>query len=384
MRTKVLILVFSLSLASVIHFVPITSVGAIPITYTPFWFFIDEPKTLSHEEMHFTIQNTNDKPTNFSVVFLAPNGIEIDASFTWETITLQPQEFSVNHYDLIVESQFSVTALINIMIYQQTAYSEDPIVSTGASVINYITFYSAEDGAVLDLHIVDQSFKPRECAVDIFYKLNESFSWSPIDSFVGSSYSSVLPLGEYHIRARDLISNRTGETRFSLSGNQEEYVQLTLVGFKMFRVLFRGEQDDQGNVVRIDQIGVETTINNFVGVLYDVEIYAQLFKDSELFLETNKDYREQLDPVTDYEADFWFPQQYYPSGNYTIKGMIDSAGLNIAEQITIIGSYTAPSAPIVTIENMVFVAALGLTLVNIYLLARYYRIRRKDIEQKSH
>jgi len=349
-------------------------VSAFSITYTPFWFSISEPTTITHPDMSFKVYNFGSEPTKINVTLVVPENLNISALFEWNTIILQPSETRSNAYSLSVNSSLSVTAKIILRVLQLPTNTSDNQILSSATVINYITYYSEASGSILQINIVDQSGTPMYASVDIRYKFNESFAWTPIETFNGTSFEGLFPVGEYYIRAIDHESGRIGTKTFELVNNSQIDVVISLIVFRTFTVLFEGKQDDEtDDILLINSIGFDAYIDNYVAIDSGVEIYGELFLNGEVIEETNKDYHQLFGTISMYRTQLWFPERNYPTGEYMVKAYIVVGGVLAAEEFRIIPYYISPSnSPNISIEQ---IGLLGTVSIIGYLVVKNRRLK---------
>jgi len=376
---KLLLVIYLLAIS--LPLFPFSPVSAISISYTPFWFSISEPTTISHPDMSFKVFNLGSEPARITVSCLVPENLNISAHFQWSTIILNASGSVSNAYSLTVNSTLSVTTKVIFRVLQLPVNTSDNQILSSATVVNYITYYSQSTGSILKINIIDQSGTPVDAFVDIKYRINDSFAWTPIKTFNGSSNEGLYPLGYYYIRAIDQKSGRIGEKTFELTNNTEIDVQISMIVFRSFIVLIEGEQDDQNkDILLINRIGFEAYIDNYVQVESGVEIYGELFLNGKSIEETNRDYHQGLDQISMYKLKLWFSERYYPTGEYTVKAYIFVGGVKAVEEYRVIPYYIAPQKPFnITFEQ------IGLFLSFVIILYLIIKNRRliNDREQKE-
>lgn len=380
-KTKYIILVFLFLTLGTPSFFFLTPVGAIELTSTPFWFFIYEPTDIDFPEMVFRVRNSDDQPVEAVCSYKPIEGIDLDVQFTWTNITIAAGGIVENHYSIHVNSSFTVTIRLEIYVRKRPANQPGSQLSAGGIIHNHLSFYSEEDGALLNINVVDQSNTPRNSTVNILYKYNTSMSWTPIHNFVGTHFEGVFPLGEYLIQARDVkVPNIFTEEHFIITNSSVITLKLELVGFQMFLPIGRGEVNETNHIVKLTQAGVNTTINNWVGIIDRVEVFAELYHIDADGDETLLDATEPF-VISPFYPTFnrtqslvmWFDPMKHPAGNYRIVGKIQTYGLLIAHTEEGFPYYPPPT------QFNIFNALRDLFFptVAVVALALYIREKRK-------
>lgn len=306
----------------------ITPVQAIEFSYTKFWFFIDDTGVIDFPEMTFSVRNTQEESVELICSYETIEGVNITVGFDWQRMNLTAGEKATNHYTLNVSTKFSATFYMRIFIRQKPAGSPDSQMTTGGIVINRITYYSEQDGALLDLRIVDQSDAPHEAVIDLEYQLNSSMTFTPIRRFNGTSFYGILPKGTYHLRASDLDSDIFADQTFDLHEEMNLTVTLELVGFNQFNPI-EIEDDRKGYSI----LGVNCSINNFVGPLENLDVYAELYFKDERISTTEPFSISELERTPSFRFQVWFGTiKWQRGGAYRIRGLIESGNLLIAEE----------------------------------------------------
>jgi len=328
MRKKSQILLVIVIFQIFVVFVP-TPVKAIQFTANNYWYFVDEPTTIDFPDMKFTVINDLDVDVQVNVSFMTVEGVDLEVFFEWDSVILGVEESKTNHYAIKINSSLAVTVNVQMLIKQKPLISGEQIVSTGGIVVNRVTFYTQEEGALLDLHIVDQSGWPRNATIDIQYRMNQSLSWSPIKNMVGLGYTGYLPKGFYFIRARDFENpNIYAEKTFEMTNDTTVSLALQLVGFKIFQVLFTKVQFEDQNITIC---GLNVTINNHVGTLEEVKIYAEMYENKTLIQSTLPSEYSEFPKTENFQVSLWFaPINWQNATNYVVRGIIQSRDLIIA------------------------------------------------------
>lgn len=340
-------------------FFTIIPVQAIGVGYSEYWFFISETGIIDFPEMAFSVHNTQDEPVAILCSYETIEGVDINITFDWQRIDLAVNEKAYNHYSINISSKFSATFYMRIYVSQKPAGSADSQLAAGGIVVNRITYYSETDGALLDLQIMDQSDAPHEAVVDLEYQVNSSMPFTPIKHFNGTSFYGILPKGRYHLRASDLDSDVFAETTFDLYNETKLTAVLRLVGFNQFSPMEIVERKGYSN------LGVNCSVNNFVGLLENLEIYAELYFEGEKISTTEPFTISELDRTPAFRFSIWFSPLKWQRGVYQIKGLIESGNQLIAEEWSdkIIPTQFADTSP--SLE----VILLGLSILVIFGMA---------------
>jgi len=292
----------------------ITPVDALHFTSSSLWFYIDEPGIIDYPEMEFNVGNDGEETLRVNCSYQEVEGINITVHFDWETITLNGSEWATNRYWIEANITFAVTHIVVIKITQQFEDSDDQQIGVGGNVINRITFYSGDSGALLDLDIVDQSGSPRISIIDIYYKQNTSLSWSPIRTVNGTGFNGYLPLGYYLVQATDNETGIFGESKFEVWNDTTQDVILRLVGFDIFMYKLDNKS----------RLSVYCTVDNRVGTISGVKIYGELYFEGNLIETSNVEEKQEFDPIEGLELTLAFGSIDWRIGNYSIVGIIKS------------------------------------------------------------
>jgi hypothetical protein len=317
-----LILILSVTI-SLFSSIPIQNVNGFSFTYQPFWFFISEPQRIEYDEMIFMVTNTENYPIRVECSYTSIENLNVSVGFTWENNTLLAGETKSNHYWFIVGENFNITANIRMTIHKQRLDINGSQLTVGGGIINQISYYSEEQGSKMTVDVVDQSMKRiSNISVNMFHRANKSVPWTPIYKTV-NAFTGYFPHGHYLILANDLDSGETGESKFEFIEDKTVHVEIQLVGFGVFYYM---EHIKNSTLF----LQLNTTINNFVGTLEEVVIYAELQKENVKIDETNKEYRQEFSKTIALSQSFWFPPITPISGNYSIVGKIYSLEILIA------------------------------------------------------
>ncbi len=303
-------------------FNPIISVKGISYSYASYFFYIDDPKVIDYDEMYFSVRNTEDHSVFINCTFKEIYGVNITVDLEWENELFAPNEMKLNRYNITVFDTFTGLYLLEIDVIGYTDISEGNKLVGGGTVIIGLTYYGDQEGYNLQLEITDQAGHPRNSMVIIRYKSYEyedTMSFTPIYQFNGTQFEGYLPAGHYQIFARDIETNWVIEEAFELNNDTFKNLQLELVRFDFIPIF-----DEDGDV------GVNITILNRIEVLYDVEIYAELYLEGEKVSQTNKEFRSEFLQSKEFRLVLWIERFTWQSGEYTITGYIDSIQQNIA------------------------------------------------------
>lgn len=302
----------------------ITPSTGLAFSFVEYRFYIDKPTIISYPEMKFSFVNSGSDSIQVNCSYNYVSGLNITVNLTWTSITISPDSRIENNYAINVKDTFNTTALIQITCMQKSLGQKDNPVASGGVIINWVTYYSENDGSLLNLQIVDQSNKLRNSSVSIFYKKDNTVGWSPIKQFNDSRFDGYLPNGKYQIIAIDLQSGIVGEIQFDLTENLQTKVVLELIGFNQFLPLISNKR-----------LGLNFTINNYLETIYEVKIYAILTDSQNQFVsETQMEERTELEKATGLEFVTWFNLFDWKNDNYTITGYIFSQNVNIAKKST--------------------------------------------------
>lgn len=327
MRKSILILVIGFSFLFFPFFVLITPVSAIGITANSYYFFIDEPTTIDFEELIFYVKNTENEPIEVKCGYDVIEGINVSVELDWTSIIIEPQKSIANHFIIHVGESFNITFPVQISVVGYSLNNETGNKLIGAAIVtNFINYYSEESGYYMDLRIVDQSGRPRIADIKLEHKFNTSYPYTPIKRINASTLTGYFPKGWYSILARDSETGRTGAKQFYLGNDSIIDVEIQLVGFSYFEPI-----GDSRN-----HLGINATINNFVSMLYEVEIFAELFLNGEKLDETNKDYWQEFPQVSNHRIKLWFSFDEWMEADYEIFAYIYSMGEKIAEKFKIV------------------------------------------------
>ena len=337
MRKSMLLLIIGFSLLFFPFFMLITPVSAIGITANSYHFFIDEPAVIDFEEMIFYVKNTESEPIEVKCGYDRIEGINFSVELDWTSIILEPQKSISNHFIISVGESLNVTFPVQISVVGYSLNNDSGNKLVGAGIVtNFISYYSEQTGYFMDLRIMDQSGKPRIADIKLEHKFNASYPYTPIKRVNTSTLSGYFPKGWYSILARDLETGRTGAEQFYLDNDSVISVEIQLVGFSYFEPI-----GDSRN-----HLGINATINNFVSILYEVEIFAELFLDGVKIDETNKDYWQEFPQVSDHRIKLWFSFDEWREADYEVFAYIYSMDLKIAEKFKIV-----PVRDVVQVNN---------------------------------
>ncbi len=373
-RSTIILLVFFLFLSPLTLFIHPTPARAFGFSYTRYWFFIEDTGIIDYPEMDFTIINVQDYPIEVVCNYQRIEGISIDLYLEWKIAYLSVGESLTNRYWLNVTGRFTVTFILEIYIQQRPSKIEGSQLTTGGIVVNKVSFYSESGGSLLDLRIVDQSDTPREATVLLRYSMNDTMPYTPIKQFNGSRFYGVLPRGDYEVYATDIETRIFGRASFSLTeNNQLEKVIITLIGFKRFKLELVGV------------LGLNTTIDNHVGELENVAIYASLY-----------DVADRSTPITrsvilnytsfpstiNKEVTIWFnkidfdiEKQYIVQGFITVSGVL--AARRWSEKFNINQPKEDP-LPFITFERVLLIILIS--GIVIYVGVKEYQKRKQKNE----
>ena len=341
---------------------PISQVNGISYSYASYIFYINQPDQIEYEDMWFSVGNTESFPLFINCTFKEIFGVNISVNLSWESKYLEPNEIVKNYYTITVNDSFSGVYNLEIDIIGYTLENEGFRVIGGGSVFIGVSYYGDIEGYRLELDITDQAKKPRESQVIIRYKSYEyadSMSYTPIYEFNGTSFNGYLPAGYYQIFARDLETNWIVEESFELNNDTYKNLQLELVRFDFIPMF-----TDKGDV------GVNITILNRIEMLYEVEIYAELYCNNELISQTNKEFRSEFPKARSFRLELWMKPFTWKTGDYEIIGYIDSIEQHIAFK-TYSFPYQVPSNPL--IDSIV----IGLCLLGVILVVQYLKKKPK-------
>lgn len=307
---------------------PISEVQGFGVSANQYWFFIQEPSTIDFPEMFFSVNNDESYAIQVNCTFERIEGINVSVKFQWQSITLEAKAKQSNHYSIHVYDSFNVTFPVRIFCKAKPLdNSSGQKVIPGVIVLNQITYYSDKTGYYLDLQVLDQSGLSRQASVTMNHKYNESVGYTPMKQINTSRIQGYFPQGWYQIIAVDLETSIVAERQFQLNNDSTIILELKLVGFSQFDII----TDNKNHV------GVNTTINNFVEMLYDVEIYAELYLEGELLsVSDSKDKILPLFPQTkNYGIKTWFEFEDWEVAEYVVIGKIYSANQFIASKFKI-------------------------------------------------
>jgi hypothetical protein len=355
----------------------ISPVSAFSISYPEFYFFITEPTIIDYEELFFSVANTQDESLLIQCGYDKILGINVSVEFTWDSTILEAGKSVSNRYKIIVNEALSTTFPVEIscIAYSLNNETGNKLVA-GAVVVNRIEYYSETEGYFLNLNIIDQSGKPLLADIRMYHKINTSYPYSPIGRYNDSNIQGYFPRGWYLIQAEHIETGIDGSEQFFLGNDSNFDVELALVGFRYFEPI-----DDGKN-----HLGINATINNYVDMLYEVEIFATLYKDGKQLDETNKDYWQEFPRVVDHKIKFWFSYEDWEIGEYEIVGYIYSSGEEIASKFKIMNLSDVPiktTIPDYLIISLGIVVGVGLTII-ITKLYNNKRMRSKyaEVEKK--
>jgi hypothetical protein len=302
----------------------------IEFSCSKFNFFVNEPSLIDYPEMTFTVKNNQDDSVIISCDYSSVEGINLTVYFEWQEITLDVGEQVLNHYSIEINSTLSVTIPVRMNIRHRPVGSNTSQSTGGGIITNYITFYTDDDGALLDLNIVDQANTPRNASVILYYRENITVCWTPIKQFNDTRLSGVFPLGKYFVQAYDTKTGIYGEKFFDLTENSIVSVSLKLVGFSKFKLIYF----DSGNkdLPNTKTVGVECSIYNYIEVINSVEIYISLYEDGNHILDSPIDKRSEFVYTTSYETSLYLQPYDYQNAKYTVHGYILAGGVLIAER----------------------------------------------------
>lgn len=311
----------------------ISNVSAFSISYPEFYFFITEPTIIDYEELVFTVANTQDESLLIQCGYDKILGINVSVEFTWTSVVLEAGKSISNRYKIFVNEALSTTFSLEISCngYSLNNETGNKLVG-GAVVINRIEYYSETEGYFLNLNIIDQSGKPLLADIRMYHKTNASYPYSPIGSYNDSNIQGYFPKGWYLIQAEHLETGIDGSEQFFLGNDSDFDIELALVGFRYFEPI-----DDGKN-----HLGINATINNYVDVLYEIEIFAKLYRDGKQLDETNKDYWQEFPKVIDHRIKLWFGYEDWKIGEYEIVAYIYSSGEEIASKYKIMNLSDVP------------------------------------------
>jgi hypothetical protein len=308
---------------------PISEVQGFGVSANQYWFFIQEPSTIDFPEMFFSVMNDESFSIQVNCTYERIEGINVSVGFQWESIILEANAKRSNRYSISVYDSFNVTFPVRIFCTAKPLdNSSGQKVIPGVIVLNQITYYSDKTGYHLALQVMDQSSLPREATIIMNHKYNDSVGYTPIKKVNASNIQGYFPQGWYQVIAIDLETSIVAETQFYFDNDTIIFLELQLVGFSQFELI----SDNKNHV------GVNATINNFVEMLYDVEIYAELYLDGELLsVSDSKDKILPLFPeITDYGIKTWFNFEDWEITEYVVIGKIYSANQFIASKFKIL------------------------------------------------
>lgn len=307
----------ALSLPVISPYLILSPVNALEFTAQEFWFFVNSPQTINYTEMIFSVRNTEDHAIRINCSFNEIEGIDLTVFFRWSSIILEPEQKEINRYAIKISYTLASTIDLEIEITQQAENVSGAQATVSGSVINHISFYSDTAGSLLDFRVVDQILTPRNASVLLSYRVNNSYSWTPIKKFNGTSLYGVFPLGFYHALAVDLETGVRGELTFELWRNESlQYLKLPLIDFYI-------------NILGGDFVAVEFVISNHKGELPDLSLFAEVRDNSGLVYTTDKITFEPFGKVINQKV--FLPIDFnFKNKEYVIVGKLESLGFILA------------------------------------------------------
>lgn len=309
----------------------IKPISGFNFSYVNYWFFVNEPTTINNSEMYFQLNNDNDFDITVNCTFEQIEGIDLSVNLLWNIANISVGESLKNYYSIKINSSLATTVIIHINIFQKPVDSSEQKLAIAGAVTNRVTYYTEEQGHLLRLNIFDQSDRYREAMVTIKHSYNKSAPFTIIKEFNGTDFYGLLPSGNYQIQAYDLDTGIYGEANFKLINDTDINVNLALVGFNMFRLL------------TTNRLGINTSINNFVGELEEVEIFGELLFNGEVISQTEKIRYSKFPKITNFYASMWFDPIKMETGEYIVRGVIYANELFIADKSM---SFTYTKLPI--------------------------------------
>jgi len=322
-KQTIILLVFLFSLLHLSPNMKLTPASGIQFTSTHYWFYVSETGIIDYPEMTFTIKNDQAFPIELHCTHEEFEGIDIDVNFAWKNITLEPYESVMNHYSFDIVGNLSATVDMRIIVYQRPADDSGAQLAAGAIIPNRIVYYSEEEGAFLSLRIMDQAATFREANVLIKYQVNNSMPLTPFKAFNGTQFHGVVPKGTYQIQAWDTETSIYGVKTVDITENNTEIdLVLQLIGFDRFLPQV------------VDTLGLNTTIFNHVGLIDEVEIFAELYLGDEKIAQTNSFISNPYPQVRKHELVLWFPEKdLIYNKRVIIRGVIIADGVLVAEHL---------------------------------------------------
>jgi len=363
---------FSIGLFFLLAITPsfvLSPVTALEFTAQEFWFYIDKPQIINFSEMVFSVRNNNLEPIRINCTFKPIPQVNLSINFSWDSFVLGPNEKKINSYSIFADLSLSAIYEIKIGISQQAPNITGAIATVGGAIINYVVFYGPDEGEILDLRIVDQAETPRSASVSVNYRVNSSFSWTPINHFNGSRFYGIYPLGDYQVNAIDLETGIRGETTFTLVKNASIfYLPIPLI--ELYFDCF-----DIGST-----IGVQFHIDNYKGELAELVVYAELWDGTEK-LQTTQNVTLKPFPKTENQI-IWINFYYdIDEGDYIVRGKLESLGFLLATYDRQL-HFTPPNSPFHLTELALLVGIIALTCWSGYSLVVIIRSKLANKKRK--
>lgn len=359
-RKLLLFLVINLSFFPFL-FPEISSVQAISVAYTDYWFYVDSPQTISYDEMFFTINNNENFPVLVNCSYEKLEEVNISINLSWGYIEIEPLSKVKNHYTITVNESFNTT--YNLKVYCQVRASNvssgNPLL-TGVIILNRLSYFSESQGYRLELNALDQGNRPRESRMQLYHKVNDSYAFTPIKEYYGNKIIGYFPKGHYLIIATDDETGIIGEEQFYLNNHTIIDVYLDLILFSQFTPIAYGD----------NQLAMNTTVDCYIESVFEVSIYAELFFEGEKLDTTDsKDVIiPKLSKGMNYPFLLKFDYDDWEMGEYEVFGYIYSSSQKLVEKFKIvqISDVAIKQKPIDysgTILLLVFLLGIGLSFV---------------------
>jgi len=335
-----------------------TESSALELVCTEFWFYCSEPTVLEFPTMVFSVRNTELHPIKVICSQEIIEGFNISIATEWETIILDPYESRENRYSIMINETLSTEYEVRIIISQCATSDNETQATVSAIVLNHIVFYSELEGSLLNLQIEDQSGKPRNATISIKYKQDSTKPWTPIKLVNATSYVGYLPDGIYLVQAVDLDTNIYAEKEFYLTEDTTVYLELKLVGIS-FRLLTG------------DRLGLNMTVNNYVGTIEDVTIYAELYYEGFLVGTSQKYYAEYFHYTTGFRIAVWFSPYKWETGQYSVTAIIKAHSDTI---VSVSSSFTITVPPTLKTNTTFFYVVIILVNIVLYTTTRLSKL----------
>lgn len=368
---KALLIILAFPLFFLSFSSPISSVEGFGISSEEFHFFISQPEVLAFEEMKFSVSNHESEDMLVNVSFEHIEGVNVSVEFSWTSILLRAGNSAINQYKIHVFEQFNITFPLQISaigVIQNNATGQKIV--GGGVVVNYITYYGDNSAYLFDLHILDQSGKPRIADIRLYYKTNHYSAFSPFKVYNSSTISAFYPEGFYQIFARDLdFPNIFVEHTFFLDNASSLFLTLEMIRFSRFEFIA-----DNAN-----HLGVNLTIDNNADPLLDVEVFCELFLDGKKLDQTTSKglIMPVLPTIQNYPFKLWFSFEDWKEASYEVKGYIFSLGELIVERKMIM-PLTDVAIQVVKDNLLVSALFLGLFLLIIVSLSINFIFKKRS------